>query len=114
MISGFRPVTPDATTRASGVRPSSAALVSLITSTAAAPSLSGQALPAVTDAVGPEHRLELGEPLQRRAGTGPSSVETTVPSGSVTGTISSAKKPFSMLATARSWDSLANSSISSG
>jgi hypothetical protein len=48
MISGLRPDTPDDTMRASGVRPSSLALVSLITSTAAAPSLSGQALPAVT------------------------------------------------------------------
>ncbi len=47
MISGLRPVTPEATIRASGVRPSSLAFVSLITITAAAPSLSGQALPAV-------------------------------------------------------------------
>ena len=40
-------MTPDATMRASGVMPSCLALVSLITITAAAPSLSGQALPAV-------------------------------------------------------------------
>src|SRR3954447_24725578 len=48
MITGDRPVTAVETIRASGVRPSSAALVSLMTMTAAAPSLSGQALPAVT------------------------------------------------------------------
>ena len=48
MISGDRPDTPVATIRASGVRPSSAALVSLMITTAAAPSLSGQQLPAVT------------------------------------------------------------------
>ena len=43
---------------------------------------------------------------------GPSSFDTSVPSGSVIGVISSAKNPLSTLATARSWDSLANSSIS--
>ena len=47
MISGLMPETPEATMRASGVMPSSLALVSLITITAAAPSFSGQALPAV-------------------------------------------------------------------
>ena len=48
MISGDRPVTPVETIRASGVRPSSAALVSDMITTAAAPSLSAQQLPAVT------------------------------------------------------------------
>ena len=48
MISGERPLTPVATIRASGVRPSSAARVSDMTITAAAPSLSAQQLPAVT------------------------------------------------------------------
>ena len=47
MISGLRPDTPLATMRARGVIPSSRALMSLMTITAAAPSLSGQALPAV-------------------------------------------------------------------
>ena len=48
MISGESPDTPVETTRASGVSPSSLARVSDMTITAAAPSLSGQALPAVT------------------------------------------------------------------
>ena len=48
MISGERPLTPVATIRASGLMPSSWALVSLMTMTAAAPSLSAQQLPAVT------------------------------------------------------------------
>ena len=48
MISGLRPVTPVETTRASGVMPSCLALVSLMMTSAEAPSLSGQALPAVT------------------------------------------------------------------
>ena len=47
MISGSRAETPLATMRAKGVMPSSRALVSDMTMTAAAPSLSGQALPAV-------------------------------------------------------------------
>ena len=48
MISGERPVTPVETIRASGVRPSSLALVSDMMTTAAAPSLRAQQLPAVT------------------------------------------------------------------
>ena len=47
MISGDSPVTPVETMRANGVSPSSLALVSLMITTAAAPSFSGQALPAV-------------------------------------------------------------------
>ena len=61
MISGDRPLTPVETIRASGVMPSSRALVSLMMTTAAAPSLSGQQLPAVTRAVRPEDRLEAGD-----------------------------------------------------
>ena len=63
MISGFSPETPVETTRASGVMPSASARVSLITTTADAPSFSGHALPAVTEPFGPEHRLELRELL---------------------------------------------------
>ena len=48
MISGDRADTPVATTRASGVTPSCAALVSDMITNAAAPSLSGQQFPAVT------------------------------------------------------------------
>lgn len=48
MISGDSPLTPVDTMRASGVKPNSLALVSLVITTAAAPSLSGQAFPAVT------------------------------------------------------------------
>ena len=47
MISGDNPETPVATIRASGVSPSSLALASDMTTTAAAPSFRGQALPAV-------------------------------------------------------------------
>jgi hypothetical protein len=53
--------------RASGVRPSSAALVSLMTITAAAPSLSGQALPAV---ISPSGRNTGLSPASPRGGAG--------------------------------------------
>ena len=112
MISGFRPLTPLETIRAKGLRPSSFARVSLMTITAAAPSLRGQALPAVT------------EPPSRKTGSnddsfsnvvparGPSSFEITVPSARVTGIISRSKKPLVWWATASSWLRTANSSIS--
>ena len=48
MISGDNPDTPVATTRASGVMPSSLARTSLMITNAAAPSFSGHAFPAVT------------------------------------------------------------------
>src|SRR4028119_2406104 len=56
MISGERPVTAVETMRASGVRPRSRALVSLMTTPAAAPSLSGQGVPAAAPAPGGEPR----------------------------------------------------------
>ena len=43
---------------------------------------------------------------------GPSSAETTVPSGSVTGVISSAQNPLASAFSARFWESAANSSWS--
>ena len=105
-------MTPDATIRASGVRPSAFAFVSLITITAAAPSFSGQALPAVIEPSGRNTGLSCARPSAVVPARGPSSFDTTVPSGSVSGVISSSKKPFSTLATARCWLSAANSSIS--
>ena len=67
MISGRTAATAEATIRARGLRPRSRAFSSDITSTAAAPSLSGQALPAVTVPSGLEDRLELRQRLDRRA-----------------------------------------------
>ena len=90
--------------RASGAMPSSAALVSLMTTTAAAPSLSGQALPAVISPSGRNTGFSSASFSTVVPGRGPSSLSTTVPSGSVTGVISRSKKPFSTLATARCCD----------
>ena len=62
MISGSIADTPDETTRASGVMPSAAAFLSLITTTAAAPSFSGQALPAVISPSGRNTGLSWASP----------------------------------------------------
>ena len=78
--------------------PSSFARVSLITMTAAAPSFSGHALPAVTVPSGRNTGLRPASFSAVVSGRGPSSLLMTVPSGSVTGVISRSKKPFS-------WDS---------
>ena len=86
--------------------------MSLITSTAAAPSLSGQALPAVISPSGRNTGLSPDRPSTVVPARGPSSVDTTVPSGRVIGTISSSKKPRSMAATARFCELAAHSSIS--
>ena len=88
MISGESALTPVATIRASGVRPSSAALVSDMTTTAAAPSLSGQQLPAVTTPSGRKTGLSCETASKVTPARGPSSADTTVPSGVVTGVIS--------------------------
>ncbi len=113
MISGDRPVTPVDTIRARGVRPSSAAFVSDITTTAAAPSLSGQQLPAVTTPSGRNTGLSSRTASSVTPGRGPSSRVTSVPSGVVTGTISRAQKPLLMASSARFWLRTPNSSSSS-
>ena len=96
MISGDSADTPEETMRAIGVRPSSAALVSLITTTAAAPSLSGQQLPAVTVPSGRNAGFSSATFSSVVPGRGPSSRLTMVPSGSSTGVISRSKKPLSI------------------
>ena len=88
------------------------ARVSLITTTAAAPSLSGQALPAVISPSGRNTGFSSASFSAVVPSRGPSSLVTTVPSGSVTGVISRSKNPFFCDSTARCCDSAANSSIS--
>src|SRR6204780_5571777 len=78
IISGDSAVPPDDPTRASGVRPSWAALTSLITTTAAAPSLSGQQFPAVTVPSGRNTGFRLATFSRVVPGRGPSSALTTV------------------------------------
>jgi hypothetical protein len=85
MISGESADTPVATIRASGVMPSSRARTSDITTTAAAPSLSGQQLPAVNRPSGRNTGLSPATPAIVTPGRGPSSLLITVPSGAVTG-----------------------------
>src|SRR2546430_14662425 len=77
MISGDRAVTPVDTIRASGVTPSSAALVSLMITSAAAPSLSGQQLPAVNRPPGPNTGLGGDAASYTSPAPGPASGRTT-------------------------------------
>ncbi len=112
MISGERPLTPVETTRASGVMPSSRALVSDMMTSAAAPSFSGQQLPAVTVPSGRKTGLRPETASRVTPARGPSSALTTVPSGVVTGVISRAQKPDLMAASARFCERTPNSSWS--
>ena len=113
MISGDSAVTPEDTIRASGVMPSSAALTSLITTTAAAPSLSGQQFPAVTVPSGRNTGLSAATFSIVVPGLGPSSALTTEPSGRVTGVISRCQKPLAMAFSARFCERTPNSSCCS-
>ena len=112
MISGFSADTPDETIRAIGFSPSFLAFASLITSTAAAPSFSGQALPAVICPSGRKAGFRPESASTVVPGRGPSSLLMTRPSGSVTGVISRSKKPLSTFSHARCCERAANSSIS--
>src|SRR6266536_1971087 len=112
MISGDNAVTPVATIRASGVIPSALAAWSDMTTTAAAPSLSGQQLPAVTVPSGRNTGFRPARTSTVVPGRGPSSVLTTRPSGRVTGVISRSKKPSAMAFSARFCERAPNSSWS--
>ena len=98
--------------RARGFSPSSFALSADMISAAAAPSLSGHELPAVTppppsNASGSWESFSSDEQAR-----GPSSFSTSVPSGSVTGAISRSKKPSSCDCTASSCERWAYLSMS--
>ena len=80
MISGRRPATADAMMRARGLSPSFSAFSADMTSTAAAPSFSGQALPAVTVPSGLNAGLSSASFSTVVPGRGPSSLVTS-PSG---------------------------------
>ena len=102
MYSGSLPCVAAMPIRARGFKPSSLARSSDITSTAAAPSLSGHEFPAVTPPP-PSKASGSSESFSRvELARGPSSFVTSVPSGSLTGTISRSKKPSS-------WDRTASS-----
>ena len=87
--------------RARGVMPSAAALASDMITSAAAPSLSGQQLPAVTRPSGRNTGLSAATASYVTPARGPSSASTTDPSGRVTGVISRAQKPLAMDFSAR-------------
>ena len=89
---------------------SSAALVSLITITAAAPSFSGQQLPAVTVPSGRNTGCSAATFSSVVPGRGPSSADTTVPSGSVAGVMSRCQNPSASAFSAWFCDRTPNSS----
>ena len=113
---GGTPTVAMPTTRARGVRPCLAAAPSLASSSAQAPSLTPEALPAVTVPSGRTTPLSLAR-LSSEVSRGCSSLPTTMASpffwAIVTGTISASKKPRFCAATAficeasamRSWAS---------
>ena len=113
MISGRIAATCEATIRARGLQPTSRALSSDMTSTAAAPSLSGHAFPAVTVPSSRNAGLSWPSFSSVVPGRGPSSLDTSVPSGVVTGTISRSKWPDSWASTARLCETTAHSSCCS-
>ena len=110
MISGDSADTPVDTIRASGVMPRSAALRSLMITTAAAPSLSGQQLPAVTVPSGRNTGCSVATFSSVVPARGPSSAVTTVPSGRVSGVMSRCQKPLASAFSARFCDRTPNSS----
>ena len=101
-----------ATTRASGVMPSSLARTSLMITNAAAPSFNGQALPAVTVPSTWNTGFNPANPSSVVPARGHSSAVITVPSGNVTGVISLAQNPFANALAANVWERNANSSCS--
>ena len=90
--------------------PSSLALAFDIITTAAAPSESWDAEPAVIVPVGENAGLSFARVSTVESGRMPSSASTTTPFRVVSGTISSRSRPLSVAACARRWDSAANAS----
>ncbi len=107
MMRGATPATAAATTRAFGSNPNFFAASADATSTAQAPSLTPEALPAVTVPSGLTTPLSLDSDSSVVSARGCSSLSTTsgLPffCGIVTGTISSARRPSFIAAAARCW-----------
>jgi len=90
--------------------PSDAALTSLMMTTAAAPSFSGQQFPAVTVPFSRKAGFNPATFSSVVPGRGPSSAETTSPDGSRTGVISRCQNPLARAFSARFCDRTPNSS----
>ena len=109
IVAGSTPATADATILAIGRRPSSRALASDVTSTAAAPSLMPDEFPAVTEPVPSRLNAGFSDPSDSRvaSGRGCSSVSKG-PRGVSMDTISSAKRPAAFASAQRCWEARAN------
>ena len=112
MISGSSAAVAAVMIRARGLRPSSSAFSRDMTSVAAAPSLSGHELPAVTPPPPSKASGSCESFSSVEDARGPSSLTTSLPSASFTGTISRSKKPSSWLWTASSCERWAYLSMS--
>ena len=104
MMTGSSAASTAVCTRATGVRPSSAAFSLVVMSSAAAPSLICELLPAWITPSGLNTVLSLARPSRVPPRRKPSSVSTTVPSSSFTGVICPAKRPSSVAAAAFAWE----------
>ena len=114
MIAGSTPATAVEMTRASGLRPSSRARDASTSSTADAPSLIPELLPAVTVPPSRNAGRSFASASADVSARGCSSRETTIGSpfrwGTVIGTIWPSNRPASIAATAFCWDASANAS----
>ena len=100
MMTGSSAASTAVCTRATGVRPSSAAFSLVVISSAAAPSLICELLPAWITPSGRNAGLSLAMLSSVPPRRTPSSVSTTVPSSSFTGAICPANRPSSIAAAA--------------
>ncbi len=110
---GSSPASANCTMRARGVRPSRAAASSLVTSTAAAPSLICDEFPAVTNPSGLNAGLSVASRSRVVSGRMPSSavIGRDFPSTTIgTGTSSRSKRASAVARAARCCDSSANAS----
>ena len=120
IVAGSTPATALETMRAIGRHPSSRARASEVTSTAAAPSLMPDELPAVTDPDPSRLKAGLSDASLSRvvSGRGGSSTDTSTPASPFAadaeiGTTSSANRPASWASAQRCCDDSANASCSS-
>ena len=110
MMTGSSPAITVVWMRTSGVSPSSRAFSLVVTSSAAAPSEIWLALPALMTPSSLKGVFSEPSFSSVPPGRMPSSALTTVPSGVVTGAISSSKAPSACALAAFSWEARENSS----
>ncbi len=112
MIAGSTPTVANERMRASGCSPCACAKASLVTSTAAAPSVSGEDVPAVTTPSGRNAGRSAANASSEVVGRMQPSSDTTLPSSVTMGTISSRSRPCARACAALRCESTASASWS--